>query len=137
MKLLVDTNRIIAALVKNGISRKILMHSNAELIGVTVSKEEIAKYKLFLIEKAEITEEYFEVILDRFLQRMIIVPDDRIQYHMAEAKKIMDGIDPDDTPFIAAALAMDADMWSDDKHFKKQKRIKVWTTRDLVGNKEI
>jgi len=45
----------------------------------------------------------------------------------------MDKIDPDDTPFIAAALATNSDIWSDDKHFQKQNKIKVWKTEDLIG----
>ena len=48
------------------------------------------------------------------------------------ASKIMDSIDPDDTPFIAAALATGADIWSDDKHFEQQNEIKVWKTKDLI-----
>ena len=33
----------------------------------------------------------------------------------------MNKIDPKDTPFIAAALATESDIWSDDAHFEKQK----------------
>ena len=35
-----------------------------------------------------------------------------IQAKMEEAKKAMDKIDPKDTPFIAAALSMQFDVWS-------------------------
>ena len=44
----------------------------------------------------------------------------------------MDKIDPDDTPFITAALATKSDIWSDDKHFEKQNKIRVKKTSDLV-----
>jgi len=43
----------------------------------------------------------------------------------------MDSIDPDDTPFIAVALATGSDIWSDDSHFQKQKRIRIRTTIEL------
>ena len=44
----------------------------------------------------------------------------------------MDKIDPDDTPFIALALAVENDgIWSDDKHFEQQNRIKIWKTGAL------
>jgi len=47
-------------------------------------------------------------------------------------EKIMDKIDPDDTQFIAAALATNSDIWSDDTHFTKQNKVKVWTTKELI-----
>ena len=54
-----------------------------------------------------------------------------IENYMKEAAKIMDSIDPDDTPFIAVALATGSDIWSDDSHFQKQKRIRIRTTIEL------
>jgi len=40
--------------------------------------------------------------------------------------------DPDDTPFIALASAVENDgIWSDEEHCKKQSRIGVWKTREL------
>ena len=45
----------------------------------------------------------------------------------------MDHIDTEDTIFIATALAItDANIWSDDKHFKQQKSIPVFKTEELV-----
>jgi predicted nucleic acid-binding protein len=66
-------------------------------------------------------------------KRIFVVSDVVIEKKMRQAEKIMDTIDPSDTPFIAVALAMENDgIWSDDKHFSKQKRIKVWKTKDLL-----
>jgi len=50
---------------------------------------------------------------------------------MSEAKKIMWDIDPKDTPFIVAALAIGADILSNNKHFKKQNKIKIWDTEEV------
>ena len=65
-------------------------------------------------------------------EKIILIDDFIILERLEEASKIMDAIDPDDTPFIAAALATNSDIWSDDKHFEKQNKIKVWKTSDLV-----
>jgi predicted nucleic acid-binding protein len=52
---------------------------------------------------------------------------------MKEAERIMHTIDPDDTPFIALALAVENDgVWSDDRHFQQQTRIRIWKTKDLL-----
>jgi predicted nucleic acid-binding protein len=50
-----------------------------------------------------------------------------------KALKIMESIDKKDAPFIALALSIPVDgIWSDDKHFKQQKTIKIFTTKDLI-----
>jgi predicted nucleic acid-binding protein len=50
-----------------------------------------------------------------------------------EAAEIMALIDIGDTPFIAVALVQQSDgIWSDDKHLKRQSRVKVWSTGEIV-----
>lgn len=44
----------------------------------------------------------------------------------------MDGIDKNDTVFIALALALNCPIWSNDTDFKKQRNVKVYTTEDLL-----
>jgi len=133
MKLIVNTNRIIAALIKDSASRKIINHLNAELITIEFSDQEIKKYKQLILEKAKINEEEFKLIIGRLKEKLIILDNNLILSKLNDAKNIMDKIDQDDTPFIAAALATNSDIWSDDKHFQKQNKIKVWKTEDLVG----
>ena len=132
MRLIVDTNRIIAALVKNSMSRKIISHIDAELITINFFEGEIQKHKKMLLSKSGLNEAEFSILLEKLKDRMIILDDGFIQNKIREAAIIMDKIDPDDTPFVAAALASKADIWSDDAHFEKQRRIKVHKTRDLV-----
>ena len=43
----------------------------------------------------------------------------------------MGHIDKKDTIFVAVALALNCSIWSDDRHFKKQKRIEIFTTKDI------
>jgi len=52
---------------------------------------------------------------------------------MQEAKDRMDAIDPNDTPFITLALAVENDgIWSDHKVFKQKNRTRIWETKDLL-----
>ena len=49
----------------------------------------------------------------------------------------MDMIDPKDTPFIALALAVENDgVWSEDRRFEQQSRVKVWKTKELLRRLE-
>ena len=133
MKLIVDTNRIIAALVKDSFCRHIITHLNAELLTIYFSTKELAQHKALILEKSELSETDLELLLDKLVSKMTILDDRIVNQQMARAKKIMDSTDPNDTPFIAAALATGADIWSDDTHFEKQKVVKIWRTKDIAN----
>jgi predicted nucleic acid-binding protein len=53
-------------------------------------------------------------------------------HEMMKAKRIMDKIDPDDSEFVALALKLDASIWSHDRHFQAQDRIKIATSGDIL-----
>ncbi|MAG15859.1 hypothetical protein CMO88_02255 [Candidatus Woesearchaeota archaeon] len=132
MRLIVNTNRIIAALVKDSVSREILLSEKFEFLSVRVTESEIEEHRQRLLEVSKLTEEEFDTTLSMLFRKVSVVDDSIIDKKMNEAKKIMDNIDPDDTPFIALALAIDNDgIWSDDKHFERQNNIKTWKTHRL------
>ena len=54
MRLVIDTNRIIASLIKDSTSRKIIKSGKIEFITVGFGEKEIAKYKWYILEKAKI-----------------------------------------------------------------------------------
>ncbi len=132
MKIIIDTNRIIAALISNSTSRQLVFHYPAHFILIDFVEVEIEEHIIELLKKTKSTEEEFKNVLKRIKEKCIKIEDSIIQQHMKEAKEIMDHIDPDDTPFIAAALATNAAIWSEDKHFEQQTSIKIYKTKDLL-----
>ncbi len=132
MRLVVDTNRIIAALVKDSVSRRIILHFDGELITIAFSKEELGDHMDEILKKAKISESELDMILEKLISKIVIIDDRIIESHMEEAKELMEKTDPSDVPFIAAALATSSPIWSDDKHFKKQDKIRVITTKELI-----
>lgn len=127
-----DTNRIIAALIKDSLSRHILVHGNAEFITIWFGREELKKHKEEILEKAGVSEDVLELILDKLFQKMIMLEDGALAKYLPKAEEIIGKIDRADAPFIAAALATGAEIWSEDKHFLKQKKIRVWKTAELA-----
>ena len=108
------------------------MHLNAQLFSLKFSKDEVIKYKDLILKKSNLNEIEFEIILEKLKTKLILIDDGLISLKIPKASRIMDEIDPDDTSFLAAALAINGDIWSDDKHFDKQNLVKVWKTKDLV-----
>ena len=133
MKLVVNTNRIIASLIRDSTSRSILKSPKLKFATIYLGEKEILKYKKEIMDKAKISEQQFDKIKEIALQNVETISDFAIQDKMPQAKEIMDKTDEKDTPFIAAALSIKNEgIWSDDRHFKKQDKIKVWNTRDLM-----
>ncbi len=132
MRLIVDTNIFISALIKDSLTRRLLFHIEAELFTLRFSQSELQKHYKEIMQKTKITADMLRQIQEKIYEKIIFLDDITIYAKLFEAKKIMDHIDPNDTPFIAAALALQAEVWSDDKHFNQQQKIKVWKTRELL-----
>ncbi|MFA4953101.1 MAG: PIN domain-containing protein [Candidatus Pacearchaeota archaeon] len=130
--LVIDSNIIISALIKEGITRNILTNLNMNFLFPEFGLEEIYSNKLEIIKKAGITSRQFDVLLLRLLKYIRLIPLDFIVNYKEEADKIMNEIHKEDSVFIATALAFKCPIWSDDKHFKKQKEIKIFTTKDTI-----
>ncbi|RMF90567.1 MAG: hypothetical protein D6733_03390 [Methanobacteriota archaeon] len=105
MKVVLDTNILISALMRNSTTRRLIVELD-ELI----------------LSKSSLSEEEFNS-----------VSNDAIQDTVEEAKKVMLPIDEKDVIFLATAMALeDAVIRSDDKHFKQQNKAKVKTTQEML-----
>ncbi len=65
MKLVIDTNNIIAALIKNGISRRIIISPVIELITPDHTLQEISKYEKLICNKAKLSSNEFKLLMIR------------------------------------------------------------------------
>lgn len=130
--IVVDTNILISALIKDSITRRIIVNSNFNFAYPEISLQEIMRHKDYIIRKGEYKSEDFYIILNKLLEYITLIPLEVIISKLKEADKIMSKIDVNDTIFIAAALALNADIWSEDKDFDRQKNIKVLKTSDMI-----
>lgn len=131
MKLVIDTNIFISALKKDSFTREIIVNSGHYIIFPEYEFQEIYKYKDEIIRKAGYSENEFIRLTTLLLNHMRIVSYEEIKESYDEACSIMQDIDYGDIIYIATALTFNAFIWSDDKHFKKQNRIKILTTEDM------
>ncbi len=132
MKLVIDSNRLFAAFIKNSLSREILLSKKFEFYAPFEILEEFEKYKDYLIKKSKIDEETFESVYLSLLEPIYFVSLKKFEKELDDATKIMQNIDTKDAPFIAIGLALNLDgIWSDDGHFFKQNKVKTFSTSDL------
>ena len=132
MRLVVDTNIFIAAILKNGACRHILLDNKHEFVCIQQSTHEIENHIQELSKKSKLAPPKLRLIFSRLIKHTYkIQPKDFEQYYDS-AYELMQHHDPDDAMFVAAALATNATIWSDDKHLKKQSLVKVYTTKELL-----
>lgn len=134
MKLILDTNIILKALIRNSVVRAILLSPRHTLYLPEHAIDEIREHLDAVKQKTGLSAEEIQAILDTVLASVEVVHSKDILEVWEEAAKIMKPIDVEDVPFIAAALNISCDgIWSDDKHLKHQTRVKVWTTKELLA----
>jgi len=133
VKLVVDTSILFAALLKKSTVRELLLNPLFEFYVPEFGIEEIEKHVEEIVDRSGLNVENVYLLLGVLLSSVQAVPAERILKKYREAEKIMGRIDRDDVPFVALALSFPNDgIWSEDKHFLKQKKVKVWRTRDLL-----
>ena len=71
MKVVIDANRVIAALLKDSTTRQILFNKNFKFIAPSFILSEIKKYKDYIIKKSKITEKEFEETFQQILPNVL------------------------------------------------------------------
>lgn len=131
IRLVIDTNCIIAGLIRNGLSRQLLFSKIFQFFTPDYALFEINKHSGELCKKAHITFDEFELLIKLLFEKIKIVPKEDYFRYLNEAQHMTS--DKDDATFIALALKLSVDgIWSEDYHFQEQHKIKIYTTQDMI-----
>jgi|SRR3989344_3297608 len=131
MKILIDTNRIVAALIKEGTTRRILLDDFFEFVTPDYTLEELKEHRDELKRKIKLTNEEFDLLLALLFGRITIIKKSEFKTFLDKCKNEIS--DPDDIPHLAACLATKAEgIWAHDPNFKEQNKVKVFTNIDML-----
>lgn len=131
-----DTNILISALLKDhSINARLIKSGYFDVYFPEYGLKEIAGYHAYIDAKRKrssqlIALEYAQSFLLKAIQ---VVPLDLYRPRIKDAFEIMKKIDEKDAPFLALAMQLGCPIWSNDKHFQRQKEVRVYTTRDILG----
>ncbi len=133
MKIVLDVNILLSALIKDSLTRKIIMESDFDFYFPEPSLNKMRKYEDYIKEKANLDKETYNEIIKNLFTKIKLTSREEIKKHWKEAKIIMENIDPEDVTFIATAMCLrNAIIWSDDKDFQKQEEITTLTTEKMI-----
>jgi len=134
LKFVLDTNVILKALIRKSVVRGILLGSSHEFLIPEYAIDETRKHLDLVVRKSGLSKGEIDSVLDTLLTKIKVIPAEEVLSKWREAQEVMERVDENDVPFVAAALRAECDaIWSDDKHLRRQSKVKVWTTRDLSG----
>jgi len=132
MKLVVDANVVISALIANSKTRELIVTLEPELLTPEVIHGEIGNYEALIVEKSEMEADRVQQFIDLLFQYIETVPASEFYPYIDEAEEAISDIDPDDVLYVACALAREAGVWSDDSDFDEQDLVPVFTTGEVV-----
>lgn len=129
MKVVIDANRLIAALIKEGTTRLILFDNLFEFIAPDFIFNEIKKYEKEIIKKANITKEQFDILIALISENIMIIAVEEYEDIILE----LNVKDKNDIAYLAVAIKSNAyGIWTHDSGFLEVKEIKILTNIDML-----
>src|SRR3989344_117684 len=133
MIVVIDSNVLISALIKDSITRKILAQSGWVFYYPELAFQEVRKYKELILQKSDMNEKEYDILLNLLLKQISLIPEERFSHSLKGANTQLGKIDPDDVVFLALAMSIEQSViWSNDAHFQKQDKVKTLTTEEMV-----
>ena len=136
MKLIVDANILFAGLIKEGSTAELLISDKLQLFAPEFLFTEFTKYKDVILRKNHRNEEEFNNFLVILKEQISVVPKKEITPFMDKADKISP--DPKDTIYLALAIALKSNIWSNNRKLKQgQDKITIYSTVELIKKTNI
>jgi predicted nucleic acid-binding protein len=132
MELVIDSNVVISALIRDSLTRKIILDSNHRFYAPEFLRTEIEKYEGLITEKSNLNEKGLETLLSLVLGEVEVLPIESYEDKLSKAENLIGKEDIKDVPFLAVALHKECRIWSDDKDLNKQEKVEVETTEEII-----
>lgn len=127
MKFVVDANILFALSKPSSVANSLSSKFSLKLLAPDFALIELHKYKDVLSDKSEI--DFNSAI--KFLKEKVVFVD-KSEYSELIKKFSSKISDPKDVTYLALASKLNLPIWSNDKHFKEQSLIPVFTTEELI-----
>jgi len=136
MRLVVDANVVIAALVADSRTRELIVTLEPDLLTPAFVYDEMENYEAMIVEKSGMEPDRVAQFVDLLFRYISVVPVDEFHPAIEEADAAIGDTDPDDVLYLACAVANDAAVWSDDSDFDEQEVVETYSTGDVIDSFE-
>lgn len=132
MKLVIDTNVLISALLKKGDTRRLLFYSSHVFLSPDYLQSEVEQKFDMLQERSGLSRRDLRILLNLLLAEVDIAPIEEYRDQLDNAMDLLGETDVKDVPFLALAMAKNARIWSNDRDFLQQEQVTVLSTKDVI-----
>lgn len=139
MKIVVDSNVLFTFFWSDSIFREFSKIKDIEFLSPEYSLEEINKYSKEIRKKARISSKEFKKALNDLAQVVNFVSLEQYSDFFKKAKDLAKDLSTDqeyeflyDIDFYALALKLNCPIWSNDLLFKKQQKVIVLNTKEII-----
>lgn len=104
MKLVVDANVVISAIVRDSVARRLLFHPGLVLYSPAYLFDELEEHRQEIMKKAGLDEQGFTKFIDAIGRVITVLPVTAYAAYVEDAKSVLD--DVDDLPYAACAIVL-------------------------------
>lgn len=131
MDLVIDANILFAALIKESVTKELILSNGINLFAPEFLFEEFYKYKEEILKKTNRSLEEFNEIFMILTNIITLIPEEEFSLFLEKAKSISP--DENDSVYFALALKLNCAIWSNDKKLKNQNRVEVLNTEEIFN----
>ncbi len=133
MELIVDANILLASFLKEAVTREILLDERLTLLAPEHLLSETSRHlkdSASLRKRICLSNQKLQELFSVLTQRIRTLPAKSYQFYWKEAVTLAPH--EEDAPYLALALSLNLPIWSNDRGLKIQKRIRVYSTPELL-----
>ena len=130
MKIILDSNILFSALIKNSKTRELIFEKNLDLFAPKKLIREINKYEKEISKKSGLSIQNLRIFNQIILKKIIFIEEKEYENLFKKANELCP--DKNDVEFFALALKYKIPIWTNDKILKKQNEVKVLNTNEVL-----
>jgi len=133
MKLVIDANRLFSIIIGKRLtsaSMEIFFSNDTEFFAPFRMLAELENNREEIRLKSDFSHEDFDNFISVLKLKIRFMPLEDFIDKISEGKQI--SAHSKDTEYFALALSLNCPIWSDEKSFKKQSKVKVYNTLELL-----
>lgn len=135
MHVVVDSNRIFSALISEGGTFDVfIMNSLFKKFEFAVPEFlflEVGKHPGEIVSKSRLSREELADVFEFLKEQLTPIPLKQFAVFAPEAEKLAPH--GKDIEYFALALSLNCSIWSNEKAFRKQSRVKIFSTEELLN----
>lgn len=125
-----DANILFSALIRFSKTLEIILNPKFEIVTPDFILEELIEHKEEISRKSKLSYANILTAIMLLSNKVDFISVDEYKEFLSSAVEISP--DEDDVDYFALAMKTDCGIWSDDKHFKMQGKIRVYNTGEIV-----